>query len=115
MSSRFQYPFGVTIRGARDPRRIDERARKAVESRVKSEERLCHLCLEPVDKTLPSGLPGSAEVDEIVPVSQGGDPLDRSNCRLAHKSCNSRRQGMSVAEFHRRYLRREPLVTSRDW
>ena len=105
----------MTIRGARDPRRIDERARKSVESRVKAEESVCHLCLEPVDKTLPVGVPGAAEVDEIVPVSRGGDPLDRSNCRLAHKSCNSRRQGMSVAEFHRRYLRQQPLVTSRDW
>lgn len=105
----------MTIVGARDPRRIDARARKAVEDRVKAEESICHLCLTPVDKTLPAGLPGSPEVDEIIPVKFDGDPLDRSNCRLSHKSCNARRGFMSVAEFHRRYLRSQPLVTSHDW
>ena len=105
----------MTIIGARDPRRVDARAREQVEARVKAEEHLCHLCLTPVDKTLPAGFPASPEVDEIIPVRMGGDPLDRKNCRLAHKSCNSRRQFMSVAEFHRRYLVTEPLVTSRDW
>lgn len=99
----------------RDLRRVDQRARDAVSARVLAEESFCHLCTEPVDKTLPAGLPGSPEVDEIVPVSLGGDPLDRSNCRLAHKSCNSRRGNMTVAEFHRRYLRSQPLVTSRAW
>lgn len=105
----------VPIVGARDPRRVDERARKQVEERVRAEETHCHLCLTPVDKSLPEGMPASPEVDEIVPVKFGGDPLDRANCRLAHKSCNSRRGTMSVAEFHRRYLRQEPLKTSRPW
>ena len=105
----------MTIVGARDPRRIDERAREAIKARVKAEESICHLCLTPVDKTLREGLPGSPEVDEVIPVSQGGDPLDRANCHLAHKSCNARRGGMSVSEFQRRYLQQQPLVTSRDW
>ena len=105
----------MAIIGARDPRRVDARARKQVEDRVKAEESHCHLCLTPVDKTLPAGLPASPEVDEIVPVSLGGDPLNRKNCRLAHKSCNARRGNMSVAEFHRRYLHTQRLVTSRDW
>lgn len=98
-----------------DPRRVDQRARDAVEARVRAEETLCHLCLTRVDLTLPARLPASPEIDEIIPVSMGGDPLDRSNCRLAHKSCNARRGNMSVSEFHRRYLRSQPLVTSRAW
>lgn len=98
-----------------DLRRVDQRARDAVVARVLAEERFCHLCLTVVDKTLPAHLPGSPEVDEVIPVSRGGDPFDRSNCRLSHKSCNARRGNMSVAEFHRRYLRLQPLVTSRAW
>lgn len=105
----------MPIVGARDPRQVDARARASVVARVLAEESICHLCLTPVDKTLPAHLPGSPEVDEVVPVSLKGDPLDRSNCRLSHKSCNARRGNMTVAEFHRRYLRSQPLVTSRAW
>lgn len=32
-----------------------------------------------------------AEVDEIVPVSLGGSPYERTNCRLAHRICNQMR------------------------
>lgn len=98
-----------------DLRRVDQRQRDSVVARVLAEESVCHLCLTRVDKTLPARVPGSPEVDEIVPVSRGGDPFDRANCRLAHKSCNARRGNMTVGEFHRRYLRSQPLVTSRVW
>ena len=30
-------------------------------------------------------------VDEIIPVSQGGDPYDPNNTRAAHWICNARR------------------------
>ena len=69
----------------------------------------CGICGEPVDKTLTmawgqhstrcinEACPGCvphpmrAEVDEIIPVSRGGNPYDRTNCRLAHRICNQRR------------------------
>jgi len=35
--------------------------------------------------------PMSFVVDEIVPVSKGGDPLDFANTRPAHWICNARR------------------------
>lgn len=35
--------------------------------------------------------PMSFVVDEIVPVSRGGDPLDPANTRPAHWICNARR------------------------
>jgi 5-methylcytosine-specific restriction endonuclease McrA len=98
-----------------DLRRVDQRARDSVTAAVFAEETHCHLCLKPVDKHLRAGMPASPEVDEIIPVSLGGDPLQRSNCRLAHKSCNARRGNMTVAEFHRRYLQVEGLVTSHAW
>ena len=33
----------------------------------------------------------SFEVDELVPVRHGGDPLDYGNVDAAHRSCNRRR------------------------
>lgn len=78
-----------------DPRRLDRRARAAVEAVVYAEETHCWLCGIPVDFSLPSGNPGAKTVDEIIPVSRGGSATDRANCRLAHWSCNSRRGNRS--------------------
>ena len=81
-------------------------ARRKVRAQVLAEETHCHLCGEPVDKTLTmawgqhgprckgDGCPGCVphelrpEVDELIPREHGGDPLDRSNCRLSHRRCN---------------------------
>lgn len=49
--------------------------RRQVVARVLAAYDTCHLCGRPVDKSLPPGLPGSPEVDEIIPVSKGGSPL----------------------------------------
>ena len=75
----------------RNPRVANGHRRRQLRARVISEEHLCWICGRPVDKTLPHGLPGSAEVDEVQPVSLGGNPYDRDNCRLAHRICNQRR------------------------
>jgi len=45
--------------------------------------------------------------DEIVPVSQGGDPNDFNNVAAAHWRCNALRGDMSVEEFRARYVRNE--------
>ena len=54
----------------------------------------------------------SFEVDEVVPVSRGGDPLDFSNTQPAHRICNQRK-----GNGRRRYAgsHRQGLPTSRDW
>ena len=54
--------------------------RQQVVARVLAAYDTCHLCGRPVDKSLPPGLPGSPEVDEIirrlsVPVSGGAAVL----------------------------------------
>lgn len=46
------------------------------------------LCGEEVDKTIPTPHPDSAEIDEIIPISKGGDPLSRTNTQLVHRHCN---------------------------
>lgn len=74
-----------------NPRRANGHRRDQVRRRVLAEEDDCWICGRPVDKALPPCLAGSPEVDEIVPVSLGGDPLDRDNCRLSHRLCNVRR------------------------
>lgn len=51
----------------------------------------CAICDGPVDKTLPPHDPGAPEVDEIIPVSLGGDPLAWTNVRLTHRLCNQKR------------------------
>lgn len=77
-----------------------------------AEEDRCWLCGKPVDTTLPAGLPNSPEVDEIVPVSRGGSPFDRANCRLACRLCNQRR-GNGMRGSQRRPA--PTFITTRQW
>lgn len=89
-----------------NPRTANGHRRRQVRAAVLAEEHDCHLCGQPVDKTLtmiwgqhgprcqtpdcPGCVPHPlrAEVDEIVAVAQGGSPIQRSNCRLSHRVCN---------------------------
>jgi 5-methylcytosine-specific restriction endonuclease McrA len=95
---------------ASNPRRANGWRRDAVVRRVMAEESDCWLCGEPVDRDLMFPHPGSPEVDEVVPVSLGGNPFDRGNCRLAHRLCNQQRGNGT-----RRRARVRPLETSRAW
>ena len=90
-----------------NPRRSNGTKRDRLIRRVKREEDTCHLCGQWVDTRLPHGLPGSPEVDEVIPVAFGGDPYDRVNCRLAHRHCNRRRGTLPVA-VAQTLLRAEP-------
>lgn len=57
----------------------------------------CHLCGGAIDYSLPAGHPMSYELDEVVPVSKGGDPLDPANVAPAHRVCNQRRGNRGLA------------------
>ena len=74
---------------AGNPRYSNGHRRRQLRARVLAEEDICWLCNLPVDKTLKTPDPMSAEVEEIVPVSLGGDPLARANCRLAHRPASA--------------------------
>ena len=63
-------------------------ARRKVRAWLKAQGRPCWLCGGPIDYSLPAGHPMSFEVDEIVPVSRGGSPIDRANVQPAHRICN---------------------------
>lgn len=111
-----------------NPRKTNGHRRRQIEARVLAAYDTCHLCGKPVDKTLPAGLPGSPEVDEIIPVSKGGSPCTFSNCRLAHRWCNRTRSNHSVtwAREHIKQINEHghtpdikpaslPLTTSGEW
>ena len=66
-------------------------ARRKVRAWLKAQGRPCALCGRPIDYGLPAGHPLSFEVDEIVPVSRGGSPIDPANVQPAHRICNQRK------------------------
>lgn len=84
-----------------NPRRANGSARDAIRARWRAIGDPCHLCGKPINYEL--GMvtdkatgkkrphPMSFVVDEIVPVSKGGSPLDFANTRPAHWVCNARR------------------------
>ena len=74
-----------------NPRRANVALRNKIRARIKARGLPCALCGAPIDYSLPAGDPWSFEVDEIVPVSKGGDPLDIANCQPAHRICNQRK------------------------
>ena len=84
--------------------------RRQVRAQVLNDEDHCGICGQQVDKDLPAGTPWSPEVDEIIPVSKGGSPYDRDNCRLTHRICNARRGNGS-----RLRAIVAPFTTARSW
>lgn len=74
-----------------NPRNANGHRRRQLRARVLASEADCWLCGLPVDKGLHHLDPMAPEVDEVIPVSLGGDPLSRANTRLAHRICNQRR------------------------
>lgn len=101
---------------APNPRRTNGARRTKVIQRVRREESECWLCGEPVDVTLPPRLPASPEIHEIIPVSRGGDPYDRSNCHLTHRVCNQK-QGNRLPDEEIAPSRTSSsrIETSRTW
>lgn len=84
-----------------NPRRTNGAARNRLRARIAARGEPCAICGRPIDYTLgyitdpKTGKrrphPMSFVVDEIVPVSRGGDPYDPNNTRPAHWICNARR------------------------
>ena len=77
--------------GKRNPRTANGTARRSVRAWLRAQGRPCAICGQPIDYSLPPGHPLSFEVDEIIPVSLGGSPVDRANVQPAHRICNQRK------------------------
>ena len=102
-----------------NPRYENYSKRERVRKQVLREESICWLCGEAVDVRLSAGQPASPEVDEILPISLGGSPIDRSNVRLAHRLCNQKRGNKlpneAIEAARARAKQAAPLKKSRDW
>lgn len=105
-----------------NPRYSNGAARRAIRARWQSIGDPCHICGKPIDYSL--GMvpdprtgrlrphPMSLAVDEIVPVSKGGDPLDFANTRPTHWICNARRGDGTRAQAPTRHALPQPFG---DW
>lgn len=94
-----------------NPRYGNWKRRDDVRKWLLSTQGHCALCGKPIDKSLKTPHPMSAEVDEIVPISLGGSPYDRDNVQLTHRICNQRKGNRAA----RKATRSAPLPRSRDW
>ena len=70
--------------------------RRALVARVRALGAPCHICGLPIDYSLPGGHQLSYELDELVPVSKGGSPIDPSNVAPSHRCCNAWRGNKSI-------------------
>ena len=91
---------------ASNPRSTNGAARRKIRARLKAEQRGCWICRafgrpDAINYDLPARHPGSFEVDELLPVSKGGSPIDYNNVDATHRSCNGWRGNKSVDEVLR--------------
>lgn len=104
-----------------NPRRSNGHRRDKLRKQVAAEGLPCHLCGHPIDYNLPAGHPMSYELDEILPVSKGGDPFSRENVAPAHRCCNQKRGnrilgGEKCEQATEAWdLMSLPLPVSQDW
>ncbi len=96
--------------GKGNPRYANGAKRRAIQARWKAIGAPCALCGRAIDYSLPAGHPMSFEVDEIKPVSKGGDPLDFANTQPAHRCCNQRK-----GNGGKRPRKAAALPVSREW
>jgi hypothetical protein len=94
-----------------NPRVSNGHRRRQLRARILATETVCGICGQDVDKTLHYLDPMAPEIDEILPVSFGGNPTARDNTRLVHRLCNQRR-GNGTRE--QRPIT-GPIATSRQW
>lgn len=95
-----------------NPRYKNTAKRNQIRRRLLYSTDVCALCGKPIDKSLKTPHPMSAEVDEIIPISKGGSPIDPDNVQLVHRSCNQRKGNKIETKISIKNL---PLPTSRDW
>ena len=88
-----------------NPRYANGKAREVIRTKIRRRVlngECCALCGKPIDLDMPQTYidkkdgkkkrsPWSLEVDEIVPVSRGGSPIDEANCQPVHRICNQRK------------------------
>lgn len=97
-----------------NPRYKSWKKRESIRKWLLSTQDRCALCGKEIDKTLKTPHPMSPEVDEIIPISKGGDPYDRDNVQLVHRICNQRK-GNKIIGVDETSITRLPIPHSQDW
>lgn len=105
------------MKGKANPRYSNGNARRKLRARWKAIGAPCGICGQPIDYTLGFIIdpdtgkrrqhPLSFVVDEIVPVSKGGDPLSFENTRPAHWICNAKRGDGTRKQKQVRFTRKD--------
>lgn len=109
-----------------NPRYHNWKAREGIRQKVKRRVLAgepCALCGKQIDLSLPQTFvdpkdgkrkraPWSFEVDEIVPVSLGGDPIDPANVQPTHRLCNQRKGNGTRARIAPKSIK---ASTSKAW
>lgn len=109
-----------------NPRYLNSKARKEIQSWVRRQVlngAPCALCGKPINLDLPQvyvdpkdgkqkRAPWSLEVDEIVPISAGGSPIDKNNVQPTHRVCNARKGGKKHASIK---IESHKGANSREW
>lgn len=98
----------------KDPRKKNPALRRAIRAKVLAMYDHCAICGRPVDKSLDPYDPMAPEVDEIVPVSRGGSPVDIDNVQLVHRICNERKGNRMAGDVDLRKIE-NPIPQSRAW
>lgn len=110
-------PVRKTFKGGRrsssNPRYANSAKRTRIRKWLLATQDVCALCGKPIDKSLKTPHPMSAEVDEIIPISLGGSPISRDNVQLTHRICNQRKSNRIATAAPK--VIEQPLPTSRDW
>lgn len=94
-----------------NPRYKNGHRRRKLRARILATETHCALCGQPVDQTLHHLDPMAPEIDEIIPISHGGNPLSRANTQLVHRTCNQRKSNGTRT----RTPTTAPLPISQPW
>ena len=74
----------------------------------------CAICGRYVDKTLSQYDPMAPEIDEIVPVSRGGSPVDIDNLQLTHRVCNEKKGNRMEGDVDVSKIE-NPIPQSTNW
>ena len=116
-SSQLRRPWtGTSVEKMGNPRYANGARRREIRRWLLATQDRCALCGKPIDKSLRTPHPMSAEVDEILPVSKGGSPYDRRNVQLTHRICNQRKGNRVIyTDKGREEVKELPAPKSREW
>lgn len=103
--------------GKVNPRTSNGHRRRQLRLWWKSQGLPCALCGQPIDYSLPAGNPMAFEVDEVIPLSLGGDPLSKENTQPTHRICNERKGNnvKKAKEQHLQTIESQELDVTRQW